>query len=103
MTPQISLSSSQGTSMQKLLLLSYYYTFFRYLYLPYILKHKDRMATKVRQQDIREKARRLSNIITDSPYFSKLVDWAYGVCDPEGTNQIGMLFPCYFTALYDKN
>jgi hypothetical protein len=86
--------------MQKLLLLSYYYIFFRYLYLPYILNHKDRMATKARPQEIKEKARRLSNIITDSPYFSKLVDWAYCVCDPEGTNQIGMLFTCCCTALY---
>eukprot|EP00980_Cylindrotheca_fusiformis_P020491 scaffold7542_cov113-Cylindrotheca_fusiformis.AAC.7 len=47
------------------------------------------MATKVRPQEIKQKARRLSNVITDSQYFSKLVDWAYHVCDPEGTNKIG--------------
>jgi hypothetical protein len=81
-----------STSMRRLLLFSYYYIFFRYLFLPYILKQKDRMATKGRHQEFREKAIRLSNIITDSPYFSKLVDWAYGVCDPEGTNQIGKHF-----------
>jgi hypothetical protein len=31
----------------------------------------------------------MANVLTKSPFFVKLVDWAYSVCDSESTGHIG--------------
>jgi hypothetical protein len=41
---------------------------------------------------LQEKVTQLSNKLTASPYFHKLVDYAYSACDPEKTNHIGELY-----------
>lgn len=76
--------------MQEFLVVIFYFVFFVYLYIPFVIEDKP-TGTKMeaRVQKLKTKATRISNFITDSPYFAQLCDWAYSVCDPEGTNHIG--------------
>jgi len=47
-----------------------------------------RRKAKQHAERIREKAKRVSNRLTQSKAFHRLVDWAYSVCDTKKTNHI---------------
>lgn len=74
--------------MQELFLTVFYFIFFVYLYFPYLLENNP-TSMEERVQKLKTKATRISNIITNSPYFAQLCDWAYSVCDPDDTNHVG--------------